>query len=74
MITAERLQSLCVKHNWFTCGSNNQYEKLFEIGEDPSTSPEMLATLIWFCSDNVNYGDVLKVIYNELKGGESDAR
>lgn len=27
------LRNLCIKNNWFTCGTNEQYEKLFYANE-----------------------------------------
>lgn len=32
--TASALRQLCIKNNWFTCGSNEQYEKLFYANEN----------------------------------------
>lgn len=49
MATCE-LWSLCVKHNWFTCGTTRQYNKLFEMLEMESSLAEIV-TVIWICSD-----------------------
>ena len=46
----ERLRALCIKNNWFTCGTNRQYEKLFYANESRATLDE-IATIIWVCSD-----------------------
>ena len=55
--TTENLRSLCIKNNWFTCGSNQQYEKLFYANEH-DFSIEEITTIIWLCSDN-DYCDIL---------------
>ena len=48
--TPEQLRSLCIKNNWFTCGTNRQYEKLFYANE-MGCPLEEIATIIWVCSD-----------------------
>lgn len=48
--TPEYLRSLCVRKNWFTCGTNEQYEKLFYANEHGCPIEE-IATIIWLCSD-----------------------
>ncbi len=50
-IDNDKLRSLCIKHGWFTCGSNRQYEKLFEMNEQ-GAGIEQIATAIWLCSDS----------------------
>ncbi len=49
-MTNEALRELCIKNNWFTCGSNHQYNKLFEMNENGRSVCE-LALVIWLCSD-----------------------
>ena len=48
--TNDDLRCLCIKKNWFTCGSNEQYAKLFHANES-GCSIEEIATIIWLCSD-----------------------
>ena len=49
--TPDELRSLCIRKNWFTCGSNRQYEKMFYANE--SLAPiEEIATIIWLCSND----------------------
>ena len=45
------LRQLCIHHNWFTCGSIEQYEKLFYANEHKCPIEE-IATIIWLCSDD----------------------
>ena len=50
IINNEDLRTLCIKHNWFTEGSNEQYEKLFYANRNGCSLDE-LVTIIWLCSD-----------------------
>lgn len=54
--TTENLRSLCIKNNWFTEGTNEQYEKLFRANEF-DFSIEEIATIIWLCSKD-EYCDI----------------
>lgn len=49
--TNEELRSLCIKNNWFTYGTNRQYDKLFYANENGCPIEE-IATIIWLCSDD----------------------
>lgn len=61
--TFEDLRQLCIKNNWFTCGSCEQYEKMFLANESGCFSIEQIAMFIWVCSSKeILYTDVL----NEL--------
>lgn len=44
--TPENLRSLCIRKNWFTCGTNAQYEKLFYANEHGCPIEE-IATIGW---------------------------
>lgn len=44
------LRALCIEHGWFTCGTNEQYDKLF-YANTHGFSMEEIATIIWICSD-----------------------
>lgn len=44
------LRYLCIKNQWFTEGTNSQYEKLFKMNSQLA-SIEQIATVIWLCSD-----------------------
>ena len=55
------LYEACNKYNWFTCGSNTQYDKLFDLSKN-GASIEELALVIYICSD-VPREDIL----NKLK-------
>lgn len=49
--TRENLRQLCCKNNCFTCGTCEQYEKLFYANEN-GASIEEIATIIWLCSSD----------------------
>lgn len=57
------LRALCIEHGWFTCGTNEQYDKLF-YANTHKFSPEEIATIIWLCSDE---GHTRKDILATLK-------
>lgn len=57
--TPEDLRSLCIRKDWFTCGTTEQYDKLFHANENGCTIEE-LATIIWVCSDDVSPREVLE--------------
>lgn len=54
LITNEKLRQLCIENDWFTYGTNYQYEKLFYANEK-GFSIEEIATIIWLCSDEEKY-------------------
>lgn len=51
VIPTEDLRALCIKKNWFTCGTNEQYAKLFRANIYGAPIEE-IATIIWLCSDD----------------------
>ncbi len=55
------MMDLCIKYDWFTGGTNEQYEKLMEKVVD-GTDCHTLATLIWMCSHNVELDDVAAIL------------
>lgn len=57
-LSAEDLRVLCIRENWFTSGTNSQYEKLFDLNRE-GASLEDLALVIWLCSSGVDREEVL---------------
>ena len=47
----ETLRNLCIENNWFTAGSHEQYEKLFEANESGEATVREIAMIIWLCTD-----------------------
>lgn len=62
--TPVNLQSLCIRKDWFTCGTNRQYDKLFQANEENAPIEE-IATIIWLCSDDEEH--CRRDILEELK-------
>lgn len=58
--TPEKLRSLCIRKDYFTCGTNEQYEKLFYANRHGCPIEE-IATIIWLCSDSEEHcrGDII---------------
>ena len=63
------LREICIKHDWFTGGSCEAYDKLFERCRDGADFDE-LALLIWLCTPNVNR----KEIYYQLLVDKAEMR
>ena len=60
--TPLELSNLCIKNNWFTAGSIEQYDKLFYANEN-GCPVEEIATIIWLCSDEeCRRADVLEIL------------
>lgn len=56
-LTTTNVYELCNKNQWFTHGTNTQYEKMFDyvsvnnIKASDTDKISKLATMIWICSD-----------------------
>lgn len=50
IIPNEDLRTLCIKNQWFTCGTCEQYDKLF-MANRFGMSLEQIAVIIWTCTD-----------------------
>ena len=63
-MTNEALRKLCIENDWFTCGSNEQYEKLFILNADgiDGVSNEKLALLIFICSSGYSLEEIEKIL------------
>ena len=48
-LDSSELRSLCIKNEWFTAGTCDQYDKLFDANEN-GASVDALALMIWMCS------------------------
>lgn len=63
-ITVPKLYSLCNKYQWFTCGSIQQYDRLFEKAQNGASLKE-LALIIWICSSNMTEQEILEILEKE---------
>lgn len=57
----EKLYRLCNQKGYFTCGSSEQYAKMFKMAEQGATAHD-IALVIWICSNNKE----LETIENEV--------
>lgn len=48
-LNSSELRALCIRENWFTSGSIEQYERMFERNKQGATLNE-LSIIIWICS------------------------
>lgn len=65
IIPNEDLRRLCIKKDWFTEGTNEQYAKLFHANK-LGASVETLATIIWLCSDSTQLQNLPHAIKDTL--------
>lgn len=56
-IGSSALRSLCIQNNWFTAGTNEQYDKLFWAERHKASIAE-LALIVWTCSEDVPLLDI----------------
>ena len=62
-LSFEALRRACIDNDWFTDGSNSQYEKLFDLN-DAGASIKDLSLVIWVCSENVTREEILETLLN----------
>lgn len=55
------LRNLCIKNDLFTCGTNEQYSKMFKAA-DEGASADDLATMIWMCSEGYSRTEIKEMI------------
>lgn len=60
------LRKLCIENDWFTCGTNEQYEKLFTAYYENAPIEE-IATIIWVCSEDCFRRDILYILKENEK-------
>lgn len=68
-ISTHDLWILCNEMNWFTGGTNSQYEKLFDLNREDAPLEE-LALVIWICTPDSTREGVLEVLNNKFGGTE----
>ncbi len=56
----------CVRHNFFTRGSNDQYQDMFDMVDDPNVSIVELASVVWICSEGYTRDEVLNILRKEI--------
>lgn len=68
MLSAGKVYDLCKDHDWFTDGTNAQYDKLFYMIKT-GASIEEIATVIWICSNEEKHTrrEILAILKKEAK-------
>lgn len=61
MINTFELYKLCNKQGWFTCGTNRQYERMFNLAREGGGVKEV-ALIIWLCSESATCQDIESLI------------
>lgn len=71
-LTTMNVYELCNKNQWFTCGTNSQYEKMFDyvreenIKASDTDKIRKLATIIWICSDDeITEDEIYNALYKQ---------
>lgn len=67
----ENIRKLCIRNRYFTCGTNDQYSKMFDMTETNQFTARDVAIAIWECSDSMaDFNKILrevKAIYTEVE-------
>lgn len=70
-LTTMDIYELCNENQWFTCGSNRQYDKMFDYVRDTNIDSlssrnmekvEKIALMIWMCSDDATVIEIRQKI------------
>lgn len=58
------IRDLCVRNGWFTCGTEESYEKLFKLCEENACFSD-IALAIWLCTPDSDRNSITNRIYGE---------
>lgn len=61
-----RYRSCCIRNNFFTAGTNEQYEKVYELMKKGITIHD-LAMLTWLCSSGSDLEQIRFILQNEFR-------
>ena len=74
----QKIYNLCNREQYFTCGSNRQYDLMFTMAKMPEMSTRDIAIMIFTCSDGkASLGrilDDLNGIMKEIEDAEEAVR
>lgn len=65
MLSRDKVYRLCVKNNWFTCGTPQQYDKMFDM-IDEGYGVEKVAVAIYICSPRAKMVDIMRQLYDSM--------
>ena len=59
-LSASKLRSICIQHDWYTCGTNEEYGRLFDKLTDCCGCPVHLTTekLVEIADDIWDHSDI----------------
>ena len=64
----QKIYSLCNREQYFTCGSNRQYDLMFTMAKMPEMSTRDIAIMIFTCSDGkASLGRILNDLNDIMK-------
>ena len=64
----QKIYNLCNREQYFTCGSNRQYDLMFTMAKMPEMSTRDIAIMIFTCSDgNASLGKILNDLNDIMK-------
>ena len=72
-----KIYQLCNREQYFTCGSNRQYDLMFTMAKMPEMSVRDIAVMIFTCSEKASLGRILSdlnEIMNEIEKVEAAVR
>ena len=64
-LTVEEMYRICNKYQFFTHGSNYQYDKLFEVVREDSEDLPKIVTILRIRSEQ-SYKEIYNTLVNEL--------
>ena len=73
----DKIYGLCNREQYFTCGTNRQYDLMFSMAKMPEMSTRDIAIMIFTCSENASLGRILSdlnEIMNEIEEAEAYQR
>ena len=62
----EDLRRLCIRKDWFTCGTCEQYMKMFDLNKEQRPIEEV-ALAIWLCCKDVSREEITKELCGRIE-------
>ena len=69
MMAVDKLYQLCNRYQWFTHGTNYQYEKMFSMTRGDFSLKD-IAVAIWICSEGYKFENIYEILKKEIKSIE----
>lgn len=73
----DKIYQLCNREQYFTCGTNRQYDLMFTMAKKPEMSVRDIAVMIFTCSEKASLGRILSDlngIMDEIEEAEAAVR